>query len=358
MLSGTLAGVGYGLLVYLWLHRLNGSVGVMVATYLFAVPFVLGLLSAQFVSRTLTVPSPPAPAERESRGDAPPASGAWGETPAPPSPFVEALKLSAVTVTFFLVVATVTGFEGVLCAVLAAPAMYVMAAPGALLGMALRQWRQGPRTGALLFALSLPAVLGPLEQTRPLGSEYRTVANDITIQAPPGAVWTQIRSVPRIENREIHAGWAHLIGLPRPREAVLVGSGVGAVRIATFDGGLRFRETVTDWAPGRRLSFRIQSQDPGNLDPHVRVGGRFFDVLSGTYTLEEVRPGVTLLHLSSTQRVSTHFNGYTAFFTRAIMHDLQRTILHVIRTRTEDDARTASAPGRAPDTASVPARPL
>lgn len=33
--------------------------------------------------------------------------------------------------------------------------------------------------------------------------------------------------------------------------------------------------------------------------------------------------------------MSTHFNGYTAFFTRSIMHDLQRTILEVIRDRAE-----------------------
>ncbi|BDP40622.1 hypothetical protein DAETH_05910 [Deinococcus aetherius] len=330
IVAGALAGVGYGLLVYLWLHRLNGDVGVMVSTYLFAVPFALGVLSAQFVPP----PTPGAPARSEGAPDA------WGDAPLfqpprRPHPLAEALLVAFTTITTFLVVATVTGFEGVLCAFLAAPAMYVVALPGALLGLGLRSlWRRA-RAGALLLTLGLPALLGPLEQARPLPGEYRTVTNDILIQASPDLVWQQIRSVPRIEDREIHAGWAHLIGLPRPREAILNRDGLGAVRLATFDGGLSFRETVTDWAPGQRLSFRIRAQDPDWLDPHVRVGGRFFDVLSGTYTLEEVSPGVTLLHLGSTQRVSTHFNGYTAFFTRSIMHDLQRTILEVIRDRAE-----------------------
>ncbi|WP_216320214.1 SRPBCC family protein [Deinococcus aestuarii] len=328
--AGALAGVGYGLLVYLWLHRLNGDVGVMVSTYLFAVPFALAVLSAQFVPP----PGPRAPAAPSEEGPDP-----WGDPPLPRPqrfpPLAEAVLISFTTITTFLVVATVTGFEGVLCAFLAAPAMYVVALPGALLGLGLRTlWRRA-RTGALLLTLGLPALLGPLEQARPLPGEYRTVTNDVLIQAPPQAVWRQIRSVPRIEDREIHAGWAHLIGLPRPREAILDRDGVGAVRVAIFDGGLSFRETVTDWEEGQRLSFRIRAQDPGGLDPHVRVGGRFFDVLSGTYTLEEVAPGVTLLHLSSTQRVSTHFNGYTAFFTQAIMHDLQRTILEVVRDRAQ-----------------------
>jgi len=329
MLSGALAGMGYGLLVYLWLHRLSGDVGVMVATYLFVVPFVLAVLSAQFIPLRPTVPAQETPS-----------LDAWGEPPRrAPDPWGEAIRVSAATITVFLVVATVTGFEGVLCAFLAAPAMYLMGAPGALLGLAIRRWRGGARTGALIFSLGLPALLGPLEQTVSTPTEYRTVTNTVLIQAPPGVVWTQIRSVPRIEDREIRVGWAHLIGLPRPREAMLDREGVGAVRIATFDGGLSFHETVTDWVPGQRLSFRIRAQDPGNLDPHVQVGGRFFDVLSGTYTLEEVRPGVTLLHLSSTQRVSTRFNGYTAFFTQAIMHDLQRTILGVVQARAEGRSR-------------------
>ncbi|MEF2279017.1 hypothetical protein V3W47_11975 [Deinococcus sp. YIM 134068] len=332
MVTGAVAGVGYGLLVYLWLHHLNGDVGVMVSTYLFAVPFALAVLSAQFVppptSRTLAAPIEEAP-------------DAWGDAPLPrvrpptTHPLAEAVLISFATITTFLVVATVTGFEGVLCAFLAAPAMYVVALPGALLGLGLRSlWRRG-RTGGLLFTLGLPLLLGPLEQARPLPSEYRTVADSILIHAPPGAVWTQIRSVPRIEDHEIRAGWAHSIGLPRPREAVLNRDGVGAARLATFDGGLSFLETITDWEEGRRLAFRIEARDPGGLDPHVRVGGRFFDVTSGRYELEEVAPGLTLLHLSSTQRVSTHFNGYTAFFTGAIMHDLQRTILEVVRDRAE-----------------------
>ncbi|THF86472.1 hypothetical protein E7T09_10110 [Deinococcus sp. KSM4-11] len=331
--GGAVAGAAYGLTVYVWLHRLNGDVGVMVASYLFLVPFALGMLSAWLALEG--TPVRPAATPPDAFGD---------RSPRAVSPVARVLGVSALTVSVFLVVALVTGFEGVLCAVIAAPVMYPMALLGAGLMWVLRRWRG--RSVALLVSATLPAVLGPLEQTRPVADVYRTVTNDVLIAAPPAAVWAQIRSVPRIGDSEIRAGFFHWVGLPRPREAVLVGQGVGAARTATFDGGLSFLETVTDWRVNRVLSFRIQAQQSGTLDPHIRVGGRFFDVLSGTYTLEAVRPGFTLLHLSSTQRVSTPFNGYTAFFTRVIMHDLQRTILEVIRDRAERASARPDGPGR------------
>ncbi|UBV44388.1 SRPBCC family protein (plasmid) [Deinococcus taeanensis] len=332
-LIGGGAGVLYGLVVYLWLHRMgagDAGLGVMIASYLFLVPFVLGLVSVALTFHKAAPPAPPLPAAPDAFGDAPP--------PAPPTGLGTAVGVSASTTTVFLVTALVLGFEGVLCAFIAAPVMYVMAALGAGVAYLIRQWSRRGRAGALLFSAALPALLGPLEQSRVPPTIYRTVSNDVLVHAPPEVVWSEIRSVRRIQDREIRAGWVHAVGLPRPREALLRGAGVGAVRTATFDGGLSFTETVTDWEDSRLLSFRIQASDPGHLDPHVQVGGRFFDVMSGTYRLEALAPGVTLLHLSSTQRVSTPFNGYTAWFTQAIMRDLQRTILYVVQARAERQA--------------------
>lgn len=298
---GALCGVGYGLLSYVWLRDGGDATGVMVASYLFLVPLGLGLISSLFVPRGL--------------------------------PVGPAIGFAAATVAVFLVVALIVGWEGLICISLAAPAMFVCGIVGGLIGYALRRARG--RVPAVLLGAGLPLLLGPLEQGRTAPTEYWAAADSIVIYAEPAQVWAQIRSVPLIHDREIPNGWVYAIGLPRPREAVLSRDGVGAVRVARFEGGLSFVETVTDWAPGARLAFRIQARDPGQLDPHVRVGGAFFDVQSGRYDLEAVAQGVTVLHLTSTQRVSTHFNAYTGFFTRAIMHDLQRSILQVIRNRAE-----------------------
>ena len=46
------------------------------------------------------------------------------------------------------------------------------------------------------------------------------------------------------------------IGLPRPVEATLTGEGVGAIRHASFESGLVFVETVTEWQDGRHSASR------------------------------------------------------------------------------------------------------
>jgi hypothetical protein len=115
------------------------------------------------------------------------------------------------------------------------------------------------------------------------------------------------------------------------------------VRNATFTGGLNFLEKVDVWEPEQRLGFTITAETdlipPTTLDEHVRVGGPYFDVLRGEYRLESIGNGTIRLHLSSRHRVSTDFNWYAHLWTDAIMSDLQKRILFVIRQRCETEKR-------------------
>ena len=98
-----------------------------------------------------------------------------------------------------------------------------------------------------------------------------------------------------------------------------------------------FLETVDVWEPQHRLAFSIAADavPPTTLDEHVRVGGEYFDVLRGEYRLEPLSNGIIRLHLSSRQRVSTDFNWYAHLWTDAVMSDLQKRILFVIKNRCE-----------------------
>jgi len=71
------------------------------------------------------------------------------------------------------------------------------------------------------------------------------------------------------------------------------------------------------------------------MDDHVNVGGRYFDVLTGRYQVVPQPDGSTLLKLISQERLSTHFNTYAGFWTDAVMSDIQRGILAVIKKRCE-----------------------
>jgi hypothetical protein len=118
---------------------------------------------------------------------------------------------------------------------------------------------------------------------------------------------------------------------------------VGGVRHASFERGLTFIETVTNWEPEQRLAFTIKADTehipPTTLDQHVTIGGRYFDVLDGEYRIERLADGDTLLHLESRQRLSTDFNAYAGLWTDAVMNSLQSSILEVVQHRCEQQAK-------------------
>jgi hypothetical protein len=196
----------------------------------------------------------------------------------------------------------------------------------------------------------LPFVTNPWLQQALIRRDVRRVENVRIIHAPPPVVWKNIERVPHISASELPFSWSHHIGFPSPVEATLSFAGVGGVRHATFERGVLFIENVDTWEPEHRLAFSIHAQTdqipPTTLDEHVRVGGPFFDVLRGEYTMEALPNGDTRLHLASQHRLSTDFNWYARFWTDAVMADLQDTILTVIQKRCEAEAHQSAA-GRA-----------
>jgi hypothetical protein len=194
------------------------------------------------------------------------------------------------------------------------------------------------RTGATLSALALPFVCGAIENRLPVPDSLRTARSEIAISAPPAVVWAHIERVSAIEPSELRPSLATRLGFPAPIEATLDHEGVGGVRRATFAGGVLFLETITEWDEPRRLSFAIDAQTetipPATLDEHVTIGGPYFDVLQGTYTIEPRGDGC-VLHLESRLRVSTTFNAYAGPWADALMRSIQEQILAVIRTRCE-----------------------
>ena len=177
--------------------------------------------------------------------------------------------------------------------------------------------------------------------------QVRTVETTVAIHASSAVIWRNIERVPAIQPREIRPAWTHTVGFPLPVEATLDHEGVGGERHTSFDRGLLFIETITEWEPEKRIAFSIAAATahipPTTLDEHVTIGGRYFDVLNGEYWLEPRADGTILLHLSSQERLSTDFNAYAALWSDAVMKDLQGSILEVVKHRCEAESTVASA---------------
>jgi len=240
-----------------------------------------------------------------------------------------------------LACALALAWEGLICIVLLLPLILVLSSIGGLIaGICLRIFKsKRDRHYCVAIVALLPFAASPIEQLQSINSETRTVRTQIEIQSDAQTVWNQIRSVPLITEKEQSFSFSHLIGFPRPLEAKLVGQGVGAVRLATFEKGVLFVETINEWDSPHRLSFSIRADTkdipPSTFDKHVIIGGKYFDVLTGTYWIENVGNGDVILHLSSSQRLSTRFNFYSHYWTDYLMADLQDYILGIIKKRCE-----------------------
>jgi len=240
------------------------------------------------------------------------------------------------SVILMLIGAELFLLEGVICLVFALPILLVFTSVGGVLAGVIRRTAR-PGIPAHLCIIALPLIVPQIETHLSPPLQIRTVRNSLTITASPAIVWNEIASVRPIRREELPDSWTEKIGFPRPIAATLSKNGVGGIRNATFERGLRFRETVTIWEPNHRLSFTIKADTehipPSTLDRHATIGGSYFDVLSGEYQIEEIREGQVVLHLTSRERLSTDFNGYAGFWTDAVMSSIQRSILRVIKNR-------------------------
>ena len=246
-----------------------------------------------------------------------------------------------ITVLLFTITTLLFHLEGLICLIIIGPIFFILASMGALLYTSvidLLPPRQDKTLVIAAFAL-LPFLAISIENHFDNPDDFRRVENVVEINAPAAVVWQHIIRVAPIRAADLGPSIIDDIGFPRPVEATLSHEGVGGVRHATFERGVEFIETVDEWQPLKRLSFSIVPNTatipPTTFDEHVIVGGRFFDVLRGTYELHPAGPGRTRLVLHSRQRLSTHLNWYAGLWTSFVMREIQQRILTVLKRRCE-----------------------
>ena len=316
-----LAGAAYGLLMRavfmlpLFKHSNAGSAsGAMLGSFLFLVPLLIGMLTVYRL----------APAQRT-----------WGK----------ALLLPWIPTLLFVAGTALLLIEGSICIVMALPIFLATASLGGLVMWLVMKFAVPPKSVVSSF-LVLPALAGLFERDLPLRDVRETSDASVHIAAPPQAIWRLINRAERIAPAEMAAGWAYRIGVPHPLEAVTVDTAGGRVRKLRWEQGVHFDEPILDWDENRyirwRYVFAADSIPPGALDEHVAVGGRYFDLIDTSYTLDPEGDG-TRLSIHVTYRVSTGFNWYAARVARWLVDDSARTILAFYQRRCEGPARVAVA---------------
>lgn len=227
--------------------------------------------------------------------------------------------------------------EGLVCAIVAVPLFALLGGLGGLLAGAVCRWTRRPRR-MLYCAAALPLLLGAVEQRIPLPDSVDTVVSARVIAAPPERVWTQLLQAPRIEPHEMESGWMYRIGAPLPISAVTEQRDGDLIRHIRMGRGVRFDQVAAEWQPMQRVVWRYRftadSFPPGALDDHVRIGGRYFDLIDTAYVLEPIAGG-TRLTTRMRYRVSTHFNWYARPLAKLLVRNFEQTALEFYATRAE-----------------------
>lgn len=233
--------------------------------------------------------------------------------------------------------------EGVICIVMLTP---IWLASGWVGAFAMRsQRKERGRTLESSF-LIIPLVAAVVEAQLPVPHEPVTIVRTVLVKAPPEAIW---RYAVSSRNIGVHEGrWTithNIIGMPRPRESVLLGSGVGAVRTAYWGDNANFKERVVAWQPGRKLGWSFDFTDSTiqeYTDKHISPDGEFLKIDSGDYVMRAVSRDTTELTLTTRYIAKTHVNPYAKLWGEFLMGDVQENILTIIKDRAE---RTAGRAG-------------
>jgi len=128
------------------------------------------------------------------------------------------------------------------------------------------------------------------------------------------------------------------IGVPLPLSATSDEQGSELVRHISMGKNIQFDQVATVWEPGHRVLWKYRftkdSFPPQALDDHVRIGGKYFDVIDTEYVIDGTSEGSTL-HVVMHYRVSTNFNWYVRPIANFLVVNFEKTALAFYAHRAE-----------------------
>jgi hypothetical protein len=185
----------------------------------------------------------------------------------------------------------------------------------------------------------LPMLIGVVEGERMSSSQYSLLKESVTIDASPLQVWSIITSISIVNHAEKSTHFTDAMGFPKHLRTTLDSCVVGGKRMAYYEKGLYFEETITEVIPFEKLVLDIDVDPtkipPTVLDEHIVIGGKHVDVIEDIYTLKENPDGTTLLTLSNQYVINTPFNWYAGIWAKYLMKDLLKGELNMMKLRSE-----------------------
>lgn len=303
-----------GVIITWGILRFAGNYGL---TLFISLPFVMGYLAVAIYSRTQPVDS----------GDV----------------------LGVVSLSVVLTGAGITAIavEGVICLLMAAPLVWVIATVGGFLAMLIHGRANSPQATPSMYAvmlISLPVLLG-VEHIAPPPVPRFQVHTTIEIAAPPETVWKRLIEFPPLPAA---TEWLFRLGISYPIEARITGEGLTADRECRFSTG-SFKEPILAWEPGKRFAFSV-SDEPllmKETSPYENIHVRHledhdFQPERADFILVRLPNGGTRLEGTTTYQNKMWPGQYWRLWTDAIIHSIHNRVFHHVKKLAEADVAAIS----------------
>ena len=267
--------------------------------------------------------------------------------------FFRGVALSLIPLAAGALIFLATGFEGVICLVMAAPVMLGFSAIGAIfafLVVTVVPWiadryntlgcggGRGPKantTALVLLPLLVALTLEPRFLPHP---PTRMVHSSVVVRGDIAKVWEAVVAFPEITSSP---GGIFDFGIAYPIRATIEGTGVGAIRRCTFNTG-DFVEPITAWDAPHRLAFDVV-ENPlpmkewsfwGEIDtPHLHG---FMVSERGQFQLTKQPDGTVLLEGTTWYHQNLWPNAYWGTVSDQIIHQIHGRVLGHIKDVVED----------------------
>ncbi|MES1196255.1 MAG: SRPBCC domain-containing protein [Steroidobacter sp.] len=226
--------------------------------------------------------------------------------------------------------------EGMICAILIVPLFVIFGALGGLIMGTICRVFNWPTQAVYSFVL-LPVILGAIPNNHMPTNRIGVIQRSVIIDASPSTIWWQIHNARDIQPDEVKRGWMYRIGVPLPESGMTEQTPEGLVRKIRMGKGVHFEQVVTDWQENQfvkwKYRFTKDSFPSGALDDHVRIGGRYFDLIDTSYRLIPINDHSTRVSIVMSYRVSTDFNWYADPIARLLIGNFEEVILDFYRNR-------------------------
>jgi hypothetical protein len=237
--------------------------------------------------------------------------------------------LSIVLIGFLIMAFAI---EGLICLFMALPLAIPLDMFGLAVGYIVVNSGLKPRSMPLcvLFCISIPLILG-FEAANPPEPVVHEVVSTVEIDAPIDLVWKNVIAFPRIDKEPdgiLKLGFAY------PIEAVIEGSGVGAIRYCNFNTG-PFVEPITVWHEPDLLAFDVKAQPAPMIEmsPYEHLSAAHLEYLHsqrGQFRLYELN-GKTVVEGTTFYTHEIAPDVYWKLYSDEIIHQIHMRVLDHIK---------------------------